>query len=652
MHDSTMNPCNRNIHQGNSTAQSASTSDTNNRSPILSESCLNKLVDEIDMYAAIILLEEKRRNIWSEEAGSKQMTEQMKVTSFKRIGNLMMEITPAMIRLDSNTYSRQIDEIYKRCLAKWNVLKPTVYLREVQYVEQWIGRCFGEIQRRNFMNTRSTQAVRSSMNITAPLNGPSHDNVSSQAPTQRALPSQATQAVMNPMSPRNSLPQNYMPSQPPTQAPARLAPSWQTSQPVMNATTTTTNLGTQNYISPKQTAPWQAPNPMSQNCAPYQPPVPAVTSQLQAPALPQIDSRQAMNTLSHLNQNNSKTMQWHTTQQTASPSAQHIPVNPPPAEKASLQSSTTEAMITTQARITQAQPNTNVSSAVSGEPMCLYMQLQIGPSIQNAIPGAPNAASTAECENAVGRAIDPYMMSSTQSHPVIDLTSNTPPATPISNDLPVLDSAYVTDVLGATPAKRARMKVASQKTGNCVEEKSLLKELLASVPHDWNSGAEQTPTTAECQKQLEPKNVANAVDDKVSSCESNEGKSETRSANESDTKDTTVDVKPEGSLWPIATAANQAVRNENNYDDDGDFEILIETYTEWKPKIEKIEKIEKVEEEQTNGEALNNAAKRADDDARNNNNNDEKNKCDEPSDLLYDDISSDSEISVLVMDIQ
>lgn len=625
-----MNPCNRNNYTGNSTVQSASTNDNNNRAPVLSEISLNKLVDEIDLYAAIILLEEKRRNLWPEESSTKELTDQFKVTSFKRIGNLMMEITPAMIRLNSESYSRQIKEIYNRCLNKWNALKPAVFLRETNYVEQWIGRCFGEIQRRNFMKTHSPQVALPTMNLLAPLNGPIQTNVPSLTPLQHALPSHAPQAMLNSMSPRNSLPQIYQPGQSPTQAPARLAPPWQAppwqvSQPVMNATTLT-NLGTQNYVPPKQssgaimnTTYSASPNPMSQNCGPYQPPVPAVTSQSQAPTRPQIDSRQPMNALSHPNQINSKT---------------------------------TEAMITSQARITQSHSNTNPPPAMGSDSMCLYMQLQIGPAMQNAIPGAPNAASTAECENAVGKAINPNMMSSTRSNPVIDLTSNTPPATPISNDLPILDSAYVTDVLGAIPAKRAKMEIASQKTGNCVEENSLLKEMLASGPHAWNSGksAEQTPTVAECRRQLEPKNAANTVDDKVSAGEPNEKKCETGAANESDTKNVTVDEKPTSSISLTASTANQTMGNENNDDDDDDFEILIETYTEWKPKIEKIEKIEMVEE-QKNGKAPNHAAKQAEDDATNNNNNDAKNKCDRPIDLWYDDISSDSEPPVLVMDI-
>lgn len=455
------------------------------------ELIVEKIIDELGFFAAVLVLDEKERQLRS-ETNSARYAPHLKEISFQKIKNLIMEITPAFSSLDPQNCSLVIERIYNGCAQKWNTLNPVDHLRSIQHVEHLFGQCFGEIQKRHFMQARGIY--------------------------QPQIPIEQMQNIAT--HPRKITNATYAP-----------------------------NMPSQNYV------PYQVP----QNYVPYQPPQQAIPP---ATTRSQINPSQPMITVSHPDQINSNFARWNGGQQ---PNSQQSPANchPPPstAQKRPTQESTAP-MIATPPYVARFQPIANVESTV-------------GPNM---------------------------------TQPLLHPTLNTPPPTPVNNELPILDSADVADILNEIPSKKAKMEITSKKPANSGDNqiKILQKMELASKNQTKNRLAMGNVPANNSVKNSENVPVHETVSKVVNTLDK--------------------DGQPELAITPKAAKEHEKLNaNTENSRDDNDYVILVETCTQFKPKIEKMEKIENDEEKQAQHESSNNTT---------NNRNDNE---------WYEDISSDSD---------
>lgn len=477
-----------------------------------------KIVDELDFFGTILVLDEKESKMRS-DPNSVKYAAHLKEISIQKIGDLFMEIIPLFSSLPRQNALFLIEKIYVDCAQKWNSMNPVDHLRNIQYVEQWLGRCFGETQKRNFMHTHGINQPK------IPL-GQTQNNA--------------------------------------------------THPPIITNATSAPNIPSQNYVQQRN---------------PYLPP--------QQILPPQINSNQPMTTVFHPNQINSNVALWNGIQQSNS---QQSPANckPPPytAQKRSYQESTIPMIATqSQPHVAQCERITNVKTTVG-----------------------------------------PYVM-----QPLFHSTPNTPPTTPISTELPILDVADVAGVLNEIPLKKARMKITSRKTANCGDnqigilpdharcEQSLAVRTCSSAIDDQSIQKMELPDKN--QTQNEPRNLFADIPENNSNEKSGENVPviETELMVENTVED---DGHPDHVITPKACAAEENetefAKTANN-DDDGDYVILVETCTKFIPKIEKIEN---AEEKQAREESLINKA---------NSQNDRNETKSSEITNWYEDISSDSD---------
>lgn len=454
------------------------------------EIIVGKIIDELDFFAAVLVLDEKERQLRL-EPNSAKYAPHLKETSFQKIKKLIMEITPAFSSLDQQNGLFVVERIYKGCAQKWNTLNPVDHLRSIQHVEHLFGQCFGEIQKRNFMQARGIY--------------------------QPQIPIGQTQNIA---------------THPPTITNATYAP----------------NMPSQNYV------PYQVP----QNYVPYQPPQQAIPP---ATTRSQINSSQPIITVSHPDQINANFARWNAGQQSNS---QQSPANchPPPytAQERPTQESTAP-MIATQPPpyVARSQPITNVKSAVS-----------------------PN-----------------------MTQPLLHPTLNTPPSTPVNYELPILDSADLADILNEIPSKKTKMEITSKKPANSGDNQikflpdyvrcgqSLANRIFSAVDGQKMELANKNQT------QNEPKNPLTMGNAPANNSVEN---SENFPVHETGSKVVNTldkDGQPERAITPKAAKEHEKLNaNTENSRDDNDHVILVETWTQFIPKIEKIEKIENVDEKE------------------------------------------------------
>lgn len=735
-----------------------------NLNPLSNElaNLLAKLIDEIDLYAGFMAVEYKQLKMYPNDTVIVRSLHDMKHATAKRIGDVIMGLTPRMSCLNPNEYANVIESIYQKCTQKWHSLKPIDLLRTTEYIQEYFAKCFGELQKRKFRETRSISQLNTPIerqqNITSVLTHQANTSAMLSLPAQNYVPYQQSQQLVAP------------PSTPPTRAP--------------------------------------------------------------------------ISRVSQAKPINSNAVQWSGAQQVP---PQQMPMNFNPSQYHSpkapmqMQTTTTTTMMAAQSKVTQSLPIKNTqSTAPPPNPISLYMQLQIGSPMENPpMPDSTNANGMTAYEKSPGIPINSVPNYKSPMSTVIDLTPNSPPALPINNDLPILNSADVADVLNEPPSKKARMENASANMADCgknnkkltdtalrkllvnnnvrlesriqndprtpiahpnlcinrnlfaninaasknvsasenitvrekvpakenmpanekapapenattkapandrliakenvsakesmpakdgalqhakistkekppvsedqnqntnqnmsvtlrvpgnqnisvqwsipADEKVLAKENMPSnenVPvtnKDENMAAKQISSANEIvsdkvpmEKNMTakwhspvndktPGNMNVPATEKVSTNNSNEKKNENDSINNIKSEGASAIVKveksnPVNTSKSCATVEYEPVKSKNGDDDDDDFEILIETYTEWKPKVEKIEKIEPIEEDEL---ALpnetppnvdsNDAGQQKSEDEQTKSRSKSKNSTGERINSWYDEISSDSD---------
>lgn len=565
----------------------------------LTEDCkvaVNKLISELDLFATIFTFESKQSQLWQGEPHAAEYVRGLKNLSCKKIRKLLMELTSPLSSLSPTIMKCVMEDVYQKCAMKWNSWKPIEYLRSILFIEERLGVCFAEIQRKSFMETRGFYPP---------------PNVSIQQ-TQNSATSMAHRPILNATSSSLVSQSNF------------------------------------SYQTPQQTLP-------------------------SAPLRPPIDSNQLSDSI----QNNLQPLYQKVLQQ---PQQQSIPViYTPPLHNNSLrhikQVPSTAPMSTTQSQMTSSFPQvystasmsmtrtlsthpqsvSNEKSAGDTVSTNVSMQFRINQSLQNTIvsnSSNPSAMSIQRVQNTASA------KNTFPPQALIDLTPNTPPATPISTDLPILDSSDVADVLNEIPRKKARLEKALETTSNCVgsREKSpaddcLLKGAITSRIRARvdERNTQTTHSVTENQTQNAPERLF--VSEAVPANDFNEKLNDSKLANETYSKNansTVIDAKPVQAIPPIAPAANENSTTAQESEDNEDYVILIETFTECKPKIEIIEKVEIVEEDQVIDGAPNDEVNGT----GQSNNDSPKNLLDyEQNNKWYDDISSDSDTNALVIDM-
>lgn len=541
---------NRNLF-GNSSNMINQNNNFANGPPVLSESCkitVNKLIDEIDLYMAIIAFDYKQRKLWPKQVNGDIYAKQLIEISKMQMYKLMMEVTPPLSSLPPQKIKFVFDDMYQRCARKWMQIDPAKYLRSINFIEDWISNCYGEIQRRNFIKTRGLNQ--------------------SNKPDELMHPSQLAMLL--------SSTQNYVPQQTPPQA----------------------TMGPQgNLCSQGNQMSQLKPHFMYSNVAQH--------------PMPNLLATNGNSSNAHMK---ASQMQLAATIATQSPAA-----HPQPSAN---------------------NGKTNGKSTNPAPPITLYMQVAIGQS-------PPTTISIPSCADSIptkAKDLSPPDL-------LTDLTANRNSAPAITNDLPILDSADVANVLNEIPAKKSTYENNTEKNVDNRASKPkmpsdhfLFKKLHASRFRSPYASFEErnilkhkliTKCNAQNEQQIQLVNdnsKTNSTNEKIVAnnpvnIKSNEKKI-VHSAPKTETTQCTIRPKALSSL--LAEKPNELKNAENkNTEDTHDYVILIETFTECKPKIEKIENIEEVLT--SDGSTTTNPHRK---------------QCDD----IYDDLSDDSDSNALVID--
>lgn len=548
------------------------------------EKILADFIDELDFHATVILLFRKRKNC--------VQASEMYRMSQNTLRHKSMQLTPALSRLPPTGLQHIFNEIYDACAQRWeHQFQPIPYLRKNELVEKITASTYGEMSRQTFLKVRGlcqpTNAVGTYQNTNCNSNAMTTPAVDSAQTTNYALSSQSVSSAHPMVNPMSQLSQMCQPVQQQNYADTNAMPVYHQQQipAQMQTHASTTHIPMQ---VPMQASVHTTANERLRQMLAQSPRNPVVSNQNMLPVQNSTVSNSSVMSYNALNANpcgqnypqnhvgvlpsqqpayvsgaqmgSMNSIQWNNVPPTTS--QQTVVARTDPMKTVQMQSTSTTTVIATQ--VTQMN---NLS--------------------------APNVALNVDGSVAIG----PITNSAARNNSkYIDLTDNTPPTTP--DDLPVLDSTYLSDVLNSMPAAKKAKLSEPPKTVNKMP-------IIISV---GTVGGAQNPIVV--QKIVENKRTNNEV-----------------------TTNTHAEARKE--IAPVAHAAKIDASMSSNMTQfkEEDEVVLVETWTTCIPKIEKVEIEDESESTATTKQAIPNADNTEPlPDRRDNVNNETE---------MYEDISSD-----------